>query len=173
MTSAQNVFPSVSLSLCNLPFMLISDKFSGEEVQPRQEWGSCSAHRRLHVLVSLHHALRPRCCLAFSPMISRTSSGNESMLIILQRSSAIQIAGLQLNWFGYWMADLSSFVLGSCPFRASMMPWHRPRSAAAEGLVLAHVRKSLANWDIYQTWDAVYTGASSKPTIYRSRCNIT
>ncbi len=58
--------------------------FSSEgTAQPLRDWGSCSLHRRLHVLVSLHHALTPtRPSLAVA-MMSMISSGSERRLAML------------------------------------------------------------------------------------------
>ncbi len=55
--------------------------------QPLRAWGSCSLCRRLHVLVSLHHAPIPPLRPAAMPMMSITSSGNERRLAMLLTSS--------------------------------------------------------------------------------------
>ena len=60
---------------------------------------------------------------------------------MLSRVLAAVIMGVQLNRIRCVMSDLNSVQKGSCRLRASTMPWHRPRGAAAEGLVLAHVCK--------------------------------
>ena len=56
------------------------------------DWGSCSFHRRLHVLVSLHHFLIPPRALAMAPMRSMRSLGSAKRLPMLQVSLAASSA---------------------------------------------------------------------------------